>query len=215
MKAETKTCKPLRVIAKLTASSLLALGLLAPAAQAAMYRWVDARGQVHYGDTLPDTYQKSGAAELGKQGQVVKRTLSEDERRATAAREAEELGKRRAATDQARQDRALLSSFSSVEEIDLAEERALDIHRQAIENAEARARELGQSIAQLNVRKKSLEGKRQPVPAALIGQLKQNLLELEDLKGGIRQREAVMQDVREKYAQDKARYRELSAEAKH
>ena len=126
MKAETKTCKPLRVIAKLTASSLLALGLLAPAAQAAMYRWVDARGQVHYGDTLPDTYQKSGAAELGKQGQVVKRTLSEDERRATAAREAEELGKRRAATDQARQDRALLSSFSSVEEIDLAEERALD-----------------------------------------------------------------------------------------
>jgi len=66
-------------------------------AQAGMYRWVDSSGHVQYGDTLPTTYQKSGAAELNKQGQVIKRTASATERAADAVTMAEQAKLKRAA----------------------------------------------------------------------------------------------------------------------
>lgn len=210
MKADVKICKPWRGTVKLTAFSLLLAAGLAGGANAAMYRWVDSSGRVHYGDTLPSTYQQSGASEMNKQGRVVKKTQSEAERQAEAAREQAEAGQRRAASDQARYDRALLSSYASEAEIDLARDRALDQRRLVIEGTETRAREVGRTIAELAARKKSLEqAGRQPAPA-LLGQLRQSTLELADLKRAILAQEEAMRQVREKFAQDKARYRQLS-----
>ncbi len=67
---------------------LAALLLTVGTAQAAMYRWVDGNGRVHYSDTLPPSYQKNGAAEMNKQGSIIRRTQSEAERRAEAERHA-------------------------------------------------------------------------------------------------------------------------------
>lgn len=209
MKVDMKTFRPWRVTAQLTAFSLAAL--LAGGVEAALYRWVDAQGRVHYGDTLPDTYQKSGATEMSKQGRVVKRTQSEAERRAEAGRRAAEAKEARAASDRARQDKALLASYTSVEEIDLARDRALDHHRLAIESAETRAREVGHTLSELNVRKKQIEKSGRPAPAPVVAQLRQSTLELGELKREIRAQEEAMLKVRDKYAQDRVRFRELSA----
>ena len=92
MRTDNRFCKPWPDTAQRMACKALLVVLLLTAgtAQAAMYRWVDSNGRVQYGDTLPPTYQKSGAAEMNKQGQIIRRTQSEAERKAEAARKARE-----------------------------------------------------------------------------------------------------------------------------
>lgn len=136
------------------AFSLLLVALLMTAftANAAMYRWVDSNGRVHYGDTLPSTYQKSGAAEMNKQGNVVKRTQSEAERKAEAEHLAEQKRMQVEAQKQAQQDRALTSTYTTEAEIDLTRDRALEHHKLAIKGAEARARAVESNLGELNAR---------------------------------------------------------------
>ena len=39
-------------------------------AHATMYKWVDTKGKVHYGDTIPPEYANQGNAQLNDNGQV-------------------------------------------------------------------------------------------------------------------------------------------------
>jgi hypothetical protein len=187
----------------------IALLLTMGAAQAAMYRWVDGNGRVHYSDTLPPTYQKSGAAEMNKQGQVVKRTQSEEERKAEAERKAEQSRTQQEQQKQAQKDRALTSTYTTEAEIDLARDRALEHHKLAIKGAETRGKAVDATLADLNKRIATIEKSGRPVGPNLKSQLEQASKESLDLKRTIQSNEAAMVTVREKYAADKARFREL------
>ncbi|MEW6118640.1 MAG: DUF4124 domain-containing protein [Pseudomonadota bacterium] len=194
-----------------TACSLLALVLLAAgAAHAAMYRWVDSNGRVHYSDTLPPTYQKSGAAEMNKQGTVIKRTQSEAERRAEAERQAE-LARIKAEQDrQAQLDRALTQTYTSEAEIDLARDRALEHHKLAIKSAQIRAEAVNTNLTELRERIARIEKAGRKVGSGLTDQLEQAERESLELKRTILNNEEAMVRVREKYAADKQRFRELT-----
>src|SRR3989338_2182877 len=96
-------------------------------AAAKMYKWVDDNGTTHYGETIPPEYANKDRAELNKAGRVVdkKEVLTPEERR---AKELEDIKKREdeeAAVEQKRRDKALLNTYSSVKEIDLARTRNL------------------------------------------------------------------------------------------
>lgn len=64
-------------------------------AQAKMYKWVDAQGNVHYTDTLPPASASQGNAELSKTGNVVKKTESAEEKQKRLAAEAEAAERRK------------------------------------------------------------------------------------------------------------------------
>jgi hypothetical protein len=140
-----------------------AAGLMTPA-HAAMYRWKDASGQVHYGDTLPASYQKSGATELSKQGIAVKHTPSEAERKLAAADAAEAARKKSLADEQARLDHALTATYTTVEEIDLARDRALEYHRLAINGAQIRAKVVDANLARWKARAAAISKAGRPIP---------------------------------------------------
>lgn len=189
---------------------MLALLLVAGNAQAKMYRWVDSNGRVHYGDTLPSTYQKSGAAEMSKQGNVVNRMQSEAERQANAEREAEQKRVQQEADKQAQQDKALTFTYTSEAEIDLARDRALEHHKLAIKGAEIRAKAVEKNLAELNARVAKIEKSGRPVNANLTEQLNQASKESLELKRTVLTNEEAMAKVREKYAAAKARFKELT-----
>jgi len=192
-------------------SALLAsLLLVAGSAQAAMYRWVDSSGHVQYGDTLPPTYQQSGAAEMNKQGQIIKRTQSEAERKAEAERQAEQKRAQQDQQKQAQLDRALTSTYTTEAEIDLARDRALEHHKLAINGAEIRSKAVDANLADLTKRIASIEKSGRKVGPNLEDQLAQSNKESQDLKRTIQANEEAMTQVREKYAADKARFRELT-----
>lgn len=212
MQTDKPNCRPWQdTVQRMAFSVLAALVLLAAGtAQAALYRWVDSNGRVHYGDTLPPTYQKSGAAELSKQGNVIKRTQSEAERRAEAERKAEQLLLQQAQQQQAQRDRALTQTYTSEAEIDLARDRALEHHRLAITGAEIRVRAVEANLAELNERVTNIEKAGRPVAPNLREQLDQAANERLELKRTILGNEEAMVQVRERYAADKARFRELT-----
>lgn len=180
-------------------------------AQAALYRWVDSNGRVQYGDTLPVTYQKSGAAELSKQGQVIKRTASEAEREVEVTNKIEQAKLKRAADDQARLDRALTSTYTTEAEIDLARDRALAHHDLAIKGAQMRAKAVATNMKELKARVDRNTQSKKPIPPNLQMQLDQIQNERKELFRTIVQNKEAMVQVREKYEADKQRFRMLLA----
>ena len=188
----------------------VALLLSAGAAHAQMYRWVDGNGRVHYSDTAPTTYRKSGGAELSKQGNIIRRTQSEAERRAEAERQAEQKRIQAEQGKQAQLDRALTQTYTTVAEIDLARDRALEHHRLVIRGAEIRGKAVEANLAELKARIVNIEKAGRPVSPNLKEQLDQATRESLDLKRTILNNEEAMVLVGGKYAADKARFRELT-----
>ena len=188
---------------------MAALLLTAATADAAMYRWVDSNGRVHYGDTLPSTYQKSGAAEMNKQGSVIKRTQSEAERKAEAEHLAEQKRIQEEEQKQAQLDRALTATYTSEAEIDLARDRALEHHKLAIKGAEIRFKAVEVNLAELNARVAAIQKSGRPVAPNLKEQVAQAANERLELKRTILTNEEAMVKVRERYETDKERFRTL------
>ncbi|WP_018508971.1 DUF4124 domain-containing protein [Thiobacillus thioparus] len=194
------------LLAAVAAVSLLA----ASPAMAGMYRWVDGNGRVHYGDTLPPTYQQSGAAEMSKQGNIIKRTQSEAERRAQAEREAEQKRIQDEQQKQAQLDRALTQTYTTEAEIDLARDRALENYKLMIRGAEIRASAVDANLVDLRTRIANIQKAGRKVGPGLQEQLDQAVRESEELKRTIQKNQNAMVQVREKYEADKLRFRELT-----
>jgi hypothetical protein len=209
MRRENRNCGQWQNIALSTACSLALLLVFAGNAQAVLYRWVDSNGQVHYGDTLPPTYQKSGASELNKQGLVVKRTASEAERRQAAEKKVEQDRRQREADERTRLDRALTSTYTTEAEIDLARDRALEHHRLAINGAETRAKAVNANLKELKDRADRIMKSGKTLPPSLQAQLSQAEKERLELIRTVLQNEEAMVKVHGKYDADKQRFREL------
>jgi small-conductance mechanosensitive channel len=180
-------------------------------AEAGMYRWVDGNGRVHYSDTPPMTFQQSGGAEMSKQGNIIKRTQSEAERKAEAERLAEEKRIQAEQQKQAQLDRALTQTYTTEAEIDLARDRALENYKLMIRGAEIRASAVEANLTDLRSRIANIQKAGRKVGPSLQEQLDQAVREREELKRTIQNNQAAMNQVREKYAADKARFRELTA----
>jgi len=212
MHKDNKNYKRLRSIGRRTASSFLTFAVLgAGVAEAQMYRWVDSKGRVQYSDTPPTTYNQSGGVQLNKQGNVVGRTQSEAERREAAARQAEQNKIDAERKRQLQLDRALMATYTSEAEIDLARDRALEHHKLAIQSAETRAKAVDGNVAELRSRIAALEKRGQKPSPNLQAQLAQAMRESQDLQRTIVGNREAMEKVREKYGADKARFRELSS----
>lgn len=212
MRTDNKICKLwLDTAPRMAFSALLAALLLsAGTAQATMYRWVDGNGRVHYSDTPPMTYQQSGGAEMSKQGNIIRRTQSQAERRAEAARQAEQKRIQQEQQKQAQLDRALTQTYTTEAEIDLARDRALEHHKLAIKGAEIRGKAVEANLTELKTRIANIEKAGRPVSPNLQEQLDQATRESLDLKHTILTNEEAMVQVSEKYAAGKARFRELT-----
>ena len=118
----------------------LALVCLQPAVaaqqDAKLYRWVDEQGVVHYGDSVPAEYADADKQILNEHGITVDvvRGKKSDEELAEERRRAEAEAERER---QRRQDRALLATYLSVDEIIMHRDRRVELFQ-----AQARVTEL-------------------------------------------------------------------------
>lgn len=94
--------------------------LLAPAVDAALYKWVDEEGVTHFTKTLPPEAAVRGSEVITEQGRVLKKTHGERtaEEKAEAERlESEKERKKKAKKAVEKRDRALLNSYRAEEDI--------------------------------------------------------------------------------------------------
>lgn len=191
----------------------LALALTIPHAWAQnTYKWVDDKGVVHYTDKMPPEMINKGATVLDKQARPIKKVdpaLTPDQR---AAKEAEEERQKQLARERdsaERKNRALLDSYTSESEIDLAKSRALGTLDTQIQSAEG-------YIVQLNKRKKEAEAKKaqlggKPMPEPLERELMTVDIEHAKQASLISQKKQEKSMITARYDADKQRWRELRA----
>ncbi|MFU8831297.1 MAG: DUF4124 domain-containing protein [Wenzhouxiangella sp.] len=95
--------------------------LIAPDALAqTVYRWVDERGEVHYGHAVPPEHAHRGYERLRRDGSVresVERALNPEERAERAARLAKEAEAEATLRSQESRDRLLLAAYNSEQDI--------------------------------------------------------------------------------------------------
>src|ERR1051325_1617382 len=87
------------------------------AASGQIIKWVDEKGVTHYGDRLPPQYAGRDNSTISHQGVLLKRNLPAKPQDANADADKEKT------LDQKRRDHALLATYSTEQEIDLARDR--------------------------------------------------------------------------------------------
>ncbi|MCR4297615.1 MAG: DUF4124 domain-containing protein [Gallionella sp.] len=196
---------------RLVVALVIGMTLSLPAA-AKMYKWVDDKGTTHYGETIPPEYANKDRAELNKAGRVVdkKEVLTPEERR---AKELEDIKKREdeeAALEQKRRDKALLNTYSSVKEIDLARTRNLQQVEARLNSTSSQLKMADDNLAGLQKEADSYTSASKQIPASLQEDLRESQTRLTKLKQDMEKSKAEKATVEARYDADKARYKELT-----
>ena len=196
----------------------IGLGIAAftqPAA-AKLYKWVDDNGITHYGETIPPEYADKDRVELNKSGREVKTEEVLTPERRAAMREEEEQKKEaeQAAVEKQRYDKMLTSTYSSVNEIELARKRNL-------QQIDARINTLNTFMNTANKRLQDLQNeaegytkRNQAIPAYLSEELKQAQDRVDKLNNDMAQPQAEKAAINARFDADKARYIELTGKTK-
>jgi hypothetical protein len=205
----------MKLPASLTATLLLATALgtgLPGEAQARMYKWTDAQGNVHYGDRIPPEYAEQEQRRLNEQGVTVEvkeraKTPEElaEERRLAEIKAAEEERRRR----QQAQDRILLDTFSNEDEIIMTRDGKLNAIDAIVRVTEDRIESLRSRLTELTTRAANLERGGKVVPDTLHQDIRSARQQIENNQAYIAQKEREQQDIREQYEADIQRFREL------
>jgi hypothetical protein len=122
----------------------LAIALYVPLASAA-YRCVDERGRTLVGDTPPAGCANVPMYEIGRTGKVLRRiepTPTPEQLKALKEEQERRKEEQKAAAEQKRQDLALLASYGSPKEFDVARDRNIEPVTGRIAAAEQRMKEL-------------------------------------------------------------------------
>jgi hypothetical protein len=198
----------------LAAVALVAAALAATPLRthAATYKWVDEKGVVHYTDQVPPEAVNKANVELNKQGVAIKKNApgSTAEQRQAQRDEAER--QREAAkleAEAARRDRALLDSYTTESDIDLAKSRSLKTVQAALQSAEAYIAQLARRRAELVASKAALGGK--PVPPNLERELASTDAELERQNQFVARKREELVTIAAKYDADKAHWQAIKS----
>jgi len=191
---------------------MIVLGLALPA-HAAMYKWVDAQGRTHYGDTLPQQATGRANVVLDKQGLEVKQNagaMTPEQRQQRAAEQVRLQQELQAKTERKRRDSALLNTYTTPAEIDLARDRNLEQAKLTINSNQIQLDQLRTQQARLDQQMAVVARGKRPIPAHITETHDANAREIVRLENAIAQKRKEMAETRAKFDADKARFIELT-----
>lgn len=166
-----------------------------------IHKWVDEKGVTHYGDKVPAKDILRDNDVLNQQGVVIRRNQHQHQRTQDSAQ-----------AKQTRRDRALLASYTSAEEIDLARDRYLQIDEAAILSLQQRRESVEKRLANNKKSAESQNSQQKPIPGDLAEEIKNAEAELERINQQIVARQRNMEMTRLRFDEDKRRFMEIRAE---
>jgi predicted RNase H-like nuclease (RuvC/YqgF family) len=190
----------------------IALAALPLAAAAQSYRCVGKDGKKYYGQAVPPQCIGQPTEQLNAQGMVVRRIDAQASaaEQAAKAREAEEKRKRDVILkEESRKNKALLSTYTSEADIELARKRALEENQKAVKETEARVAALKKRQADLKKEMEFFQGKNKP-PAKMEQEIKDNAFSISTQENLLAQKQKEVDSINAKYDEDKKRYIELT-----
>lgn len=175
------------------------------------YCCTDDNGKQTCSDVLPQQCYGKAYREIDSRGITVRRVdapLNAEQRAAKEAADKKAKEEEQKRLEQDRKNRALLATYTTEEDIDRARDRAVA----DIENS---IRGMQEKQAELVKRKEQLDGeaefyKKKALPPQLQSQVRVNEAEMKSQQAAIDGRKKEIELVKVRYAEEKARYRELT-----
>lgn len=192
---------------------ILALCLLATQAEGNSIKCVDKKGITHYGDTIPPECADASVIELDEKGMAIKETpanLSPEARRAMEVEVQKQAAEAQQQKEQRRRDSALLSSYASEAEIDMARDRNLQQITLSLNSIDARLKNAKDKLAQYGSQADAFARQGKAVPPDLVQNIGSAKTEVSDLEVERVQKQQDLASMKAKYDADKKRYRELT-----
>ncbi len=175
-----------------------------------LYKWVDAQGQIHYGDHVPDEYANQERHVFNKQGIEIERV----EAQKTPEQQALEDQKNQAAEERSRRDHNLVATFGSVEEIERLRDQRLGlladqikVATQFLEILHGRLDKMRSDVTRFRPYSEKPTAPRMPdLMAEDLARIGADIHTQED---NLRQKRGEESDLRVQFTSDIARYKEL------
>lgn len=198
---------------RLLAALVVGLALSLPAG-AKMYKWVDDQGVTHYGETIPPEYAGKDRSELNKAGRVVNRkeALTPEERAAKEQEEAKKREEAEAALERKRRDKALLNTYTTVKEIDLARTRNLQQVDARLNSLNSQVKMANDNLLGLQKEAEGFAKSNRKIPKSLQEDLQESKTRLAKAQQDLEKAEAEKAAVEARYDADKARFKELTGQ---
>ena len=192
--------------ARFLVGGFLLCAAFSTSAEAKLFKWVDDQGVTHYSSTIPPQYAGRQHVQLDKAGQEVKEKKQKTPKASSSRPTAEE----QAAIDQRRKDKALLDTFSNVEEIDLARDRNLQQVNARVNSIKIQIPPAQASFDQHDKERKHFRKIGKKVPTYLKNELSDDQAKLDRLHQELKRAEDDVAKIKARFAADKKRYRELT-----
>lgn len=189
----------------------LALAALPALVQAQSYRCTGADGKRYYGQTIPRPCIGQVVEQLNEQGLVIRRIeprSTADEREAKAAEEKKRREEELARREELRRNRALLATYTSVDDIENARNRALQGNALAIKDVEERVAQIKSRQEQLAKEMESYKDK--PAPEELTRDIRNAEIDLAAQEGLRQAKRKEAEAINAKYDEDRQRFVELT-----
>lgn len=165
-------------------------------------KWVDDKGITHYGDSLPAQESARSNSVINSQGVTVRKNIPVPVQPGNTAPTSEQQ-------EQARHDKALLASYTTEQEIDLARDRNLQMDESALESLRQRRSTVAAQLNDLQQAANATKARKSPVPQDMARDINAKTAELGRIDSQIKQRLNNMQATRKRFDQEKQRFIEL------
>ncbi len=195
-------------------SLTLFISLLSPLSSLAgkLYKWVDDKGQTHYTQTLPPTDAHRARSQLDERGIVVQEVdaaKTQEQLRQEAEQERLRKEQQRLIEEQQAQDRVLLRTFRSEDDILMTRNGQLQAVDTSIRVTQANIKRLKSTLEDMegDAAQRELSGR--PVSSTLLHDIEVRRQALKDAYRSIIEREHDKNRIRQSFARDLKRFREL------
>jgi chromosome segregation ATPase len=174
--------------------------------EAKLYKWVDADGVTQYGETIPPEYANRDTKILDK-GRVTDRSETFDDKKKSTTKK--ETAEDRAALEAKRKDEALLNSFTTEKEIDLARDRALLQIEARINSFTTLIKSAQSNLDDLHKESEKRTDKGLKIPQSLTDDIADAEARVAKLQKDLDTNQKEFDAVTARYASEKKRFREL------
>lgn len=190
--------------AKLLVSAAALCAAVSLNAEAKLYKWVDNNGTTYYGETIPAEYTTKDAVKLEK-GRIEKREDKNTNQKAALKDPVAE----KARIEAERHDNALINTYSSEKEIDLARDRNLQQVEARTGSFTTLIKSAQENQVTLQKEAETLTKEGRKIPKSLEEDLVEAQVRVDKMQADLNSSLKESDAVKARYEADKVRYREL------
>lgn len=196
---------------------MMIIACCAFSAQAKLYKWVDEKGQTHFGDKIPSKYLVKKHVELSETGDVIKTFAAAETPEQKARRKQLEIAQRKAELIEKKKkqrDRVLLDTYTTERDLVLARDSRLEAVDSQIHLAESIVEDSSRKVESLSKTIADIKSSGRVVPDDMFNRLENEKSQVKVQSAAVHKHKKRRQEINDQFNGYIERFRVLKAEQK-